>query len=50
VIALFDLASKPYPHRTYVVTMLTLAVVAALLANAATNGQTLYRFWQHGGQ
>ncbi|MCK9212983.1 MAG: NADH-quinone oxidoreductase subunit NuoN [Rhodoferax sp.] len=45
VIALFDLGVKSHTRTaTYVVTMLTLAVVAALLANAATNGQTLYGF------
>src|SRR5512133_3363018 len=45
VIALFDLSVKSRTRTaTYVVTMLTLAIVAALLANAATSGQTLYGF------
>lgn len=45
VIALFDLSVKSRTRTaTYVVTMLTLAAVAALLANAATSGQTLYGF------
>ena len=45
VIALFDLSVKSRTRTaTYVVTMLTLAVVAALLANAASSGQTLYGF------
>ncbi|MDD2844060.1 MAG: NADH-quinone oxidoreductase subunit NuoN [Rhodoferax sp.] len=45
VIALFDLSVKSRTRTaTYVVTMLTLAVVAAMLANAATTGQTLYGF------
>jgi NADH-quinone oxidoreductase subunit N len=45
VIALFDLSVKSRTRTaTYVVTMLTLAVVAALLANAASSGQALYGF------
>jgi NADH-quinone oxidoreductase subunit N len=45
VIALFDLAVHSRTRTaTYIVTMLTLAVVAALQASYATNGQTIYAF------
>ncbi|MDD2879089.1 MAG: NADH-quinone oxidoreductase subunit NuoN [Rhodoferax sp.] len=45
VIALFDLSVKSRTRTaTYVVTMLTLAVVAALQASYATSGQTIYGF------
>lgn len=45
VIALFDLSVKSRTRTaTYVVTMLTLAVVAALQANYASSGQTIYAF------
>lgn len=45
VIALFDLSVKSRMRTaTYVVTMLTLAVVAALQASYATSGQTIYGF------
>jgi NADH-quinone oxidoreductase subunit N len=45
VIPLFDLAVKSRTRTaTYIVTMLTLAVVAALEANYALTGQTLYGF------
>ena len=45
VIALFDLSVKSRTRTaTYLVTMLTLAVVAALQANAAASGQTVYAF------
>jgi NADH-quinone oxidoreductase subunit N len=45
VIPLFDLAVKSRTRSaTYIVTMLTLAVVAALEANYALTGQTLYGF------
>lgn len=45
VIALFDLSVKSRSRTaTYVVTMLTLAVVAALQASYATSGQTIYGF------
>ncbi|MDD2809094.1 NADH-quinone oxidoreductase subunit NuoN [Rhodoferax sp.] len=45
VIALFDLSVKSRSRTaTYVVTMLTLAVVAALQASYASTGQTLYAF------
>ncbi len=45
VIALFDLSVKSRSRTaTYVVTMLTLAVVAALQASYASTGQTIYAF------
>ncbi|TXT41066.1 MAG: NADH-quinone oxidoreductase subunit N [Comamonadaceae bacterium] len=45
VIALFDLSVKSHSRTaTYVVTMLTLAVVAALQASYASTGQTIYAF------
>jgi NADH-quinone oxidoreductase subunit N len=45
LIPLFDLAVKSRTRTaTYIVTMLTLAVVAALEANYAMTGQTLYGF------
>jgi NADH-quinone oxidoreductase subunit N len=45
VIALFDLSVKSRTRTaTYVVTMLTLAVVAALQTSYATSGQTIYGF------
>lgn len=45
VIALFDLSVKSRTRTaTYIVTMLTLAVVAALQASYATTGQTIYAF------
>lgn len=45
VIALFDLSVKSRTRTaTYVVTMLTLAIVAALQANYASSGQTIYAF------
>jgi NADH-quinone oxidoreductase subunit N len=45
VIALFDLSVKSRGRTaTYVVTMLTLAVVAALQASYATSGLTIYGF------
>jgi NADH-quinone oxidoreductase subunit N len=45
VVALIDLPVKsPLRTRTYVVTMLTLAVVAALQASSASGGATQYAF------
>jgi len=45
VIALFDLGVKSRTRTaTYLVTMLTLAIVAALQASYAASGQTLYAF------
>jgi NADH-quinone oxidoreductase subunit N len=45
LIPLFDLAVKSRTRSaTYILTMLTLAVVAALEANYAVSGQTLYGF------
>lgn len=45
VIALFDLSVQSRTRTaTYLVTMLTLAVVAALQASYATSGQTMYAF------
>ncbi len=45
VVALIDLPVKsPLRTRTYVVTMLTLAVVAALQASSASGGETQYAF------
>ncbi len=45
VIALFDLSVKSRTRTaTYLLTMLTLAVVAALQASAAASGQTVYAF------
>ncbi len=45
VIALFDLSVKSRTRTaTYIVTMLTLAAVAALQASYATNGLTIYAF------
>lgn len=45
VIALFDLSVKSRTRTaTYVVTMLTLAIVAALQASYASSGQTIYAF------
>jgi NADH-quinone oxidoreductase subunit N len=45
VIVLFDLSVKSRTRTaTYLLTMLTLAVVAALQANYASTGQTLYAF------
>ncbi len=45
VIALFDLSVKSRTRTaTYIVTMLTLAVVAAMQASYASSGQTIYGF------